>query len=432
MRGSMPNNKGLESLKAELNTVEQRLRELEHQKVAEQTDSLKKSHEDLAAKVNELKGSVGNVGLVFSGVSLVLALVAFVGIFDVLKYRNVEDARANAHAVLTVLFEDKLASTIDRVSFVDRKDDRHEYKIEQLIEMRDQLRSLGVTGDKFEARSELAWAVKLVADDKPDEALGKLEQVRKKTESTDRFVNARAYTMQAMIRVRKNYPKCDPSLKDMAERAIKKDNEVAAAFNILGLCSTVEAENHLSLKEGAVPTDDAVRKGTRAMRDAQNYNELSFTLNPTAWAKSRYLNNRVWESAKFILAALGNDDLIGKYLSGIGYGNIEEYFKDSFDQLDFCELISPRQTTWWETRAELYGLQNAYYEGKYEVELARDALENQRGQVLLMIGKRHFSDRYTDEALRSFQENPFLRKLRGDPEILRLIKESAKMLPHNP
>lgn len=423
----MPNNKNLDSLRADVKALDDRLGALELQHLDARAEALQKSHDDLAVKLSEVKGTLSNVSLVFSGVSVVVALLGVVGVVNVFSYRKFEAARTNAHDILVVLFQDKIADTIDHISFADPSDKQHRYKITELIRMQEHLGKLEIDGDKFKDRSDLADAIfKLVIEDKSDEALAMLEDLRTRTELRDPFVYARASTLKAIALVRRSLD-CEPgSVKTLVEEAIRQDSEVAAAFNILGLCLSNEAEEEAG-RSARSRSAEGWRGASKKMQDAVRYYDLSFALKPTAWAMSKSLNNKVWGASYFFYAAIDDVSLIDQHLSATEYKDMDGFVADSVKQLALSKLLSPTQAGWWETGAELRGLQHAYYVKRNDGRAA-EALRAAREELIYAIKEKClYCTRDRERAVSDFKKTGLLKEFHADVEILTLIEKTALM-----
>lgn len=419
----MPTNKSLDSFREQLAMIEGKLKAMELQEPSTQIEGLQKSYAELAGKMSEIKGSINVVGIVFGVIAFIFTVLGIIGGHNIIKFQKYEAARTNASDILVVLFQDKIADAIDRVSFFDPIDKQQSRKIEEVTEMQKQLTDFGVTSVRFQVRSELAETIKLVVGDKREEALSKLRGLSKKTEATDPFVFARASTLEAILNVRANYPKCNSTTKKLLEDAINKDSEVAAAFNILGVCLTNEAQGLLASK-----SEEEWLKGSETMQRAIGYYDLSFSLNPTSWALSKFLNNKVWGNAVFLEAALNKDYVIKRYLNSSGYSDMDHFLTESLKHLSLCKLLVPNEGIWWETEAELWGLQYLYFKNRNDESGKAQALKNQREQFkYAIVEKCLFCLRNKDEALSHFTSDTLLRNLHADKEIIELLSINTKV-----
>ena len=407
------------SLKPELNLVEERIQSSELQALSSRVEKLQTSHNDLAAKLSELKGGIKVVGLLFAVISLIFAVLSGLAGYNIYKYQKFEAVRSQELEFFVDLFQKALGETIDRVSFVNPVD-KQSYRVKELIDIQERIKNQGVSSDRLSARSDLADATILVIEQKNQEASIKLDMIRKRTVHSDPFVYARALTLQAVMLVRPTRDCTNPEVKKLVTDAVKQDNELASAYNILGLCLTDEA-----VQMAKSPSEENWLSAARTMQDGLKYYDLSFALKPTAWALSKSLNNKVWGNLVFFESALGNDLRVKQILAMTNYGDFDHFVTDSLAQLKLSKTLSPNQAVWWETEAELQGLRNAYYQDT-DKSIAEAALVAMKKEYRDAIGNGLFADkRDANEALEYFKSDTLLRKIHHDPEILELIKKSA-------
>ena len=407
------------SLKPELNLVEERIQSWELQALSSRVEKLQTSHKDLAAKLSELKGGITVVGLVFAVISLIFAVLSGLAGYNIYKYQKFEAVRSGELEFFVDQFQKALEESIDRVSFVNPVD-KQNYRVKELTDIQKRVNDLGFTSDRLTDRSNLADATISVIEQKNQEASLKLEIIKKRTVYTDPFVYSRALTLQAVMLVRPTRDCTNPAIKPLVVEAVERDNELASAYNILGLCLTYEA-----VQMAKSPSEENWVSAARTMQDGLKFYDLSFALKPTAWALSKSLNNKVWGNLVFFESALGNDIRMKQILAMTNYRDFDHFVVDSLAQLKLCKTLSPNQAVWWETEAELQGLQSLYFKGK-DKDLEEAAVVATKKEYRVAISNGLFADkRDPQEALEYFKSDTLLRKIHHDPEILELIKKSA-------
>jgi tetratricopeptide (TPR) repeat protein len=397
----------------ELTQIRERLIALEEEgQLQKQIDKLQVSNENITGKLNKLEGITAVIGLVF-------AVLSGLAGYKIYQYDLVQ----TSHEPLIQLFENEIGGTIDRVSFLDPIDKQQTYRIEKLKGMRVQLESLGLKDEKFMFRAGLVDAIAAVIANDTQKANAKLVELAQQSTGKDSFIEARAYTLRAINLIRDTPGRtcANPEVRTLAADAIKIDSQVASAYNILGLCFTNDA---ISKVESTLEAD-LIESGSH-MQKAIQYYDFSYSLNPTNWGRSKSLNNKVWGSSTFFLNALGNDVLVNRFLTISNYRNMEEFLAASINQMEFCKELSPNHSAWWETQAEVLGLQYTYLMKIDKKKEAEETAKLEKEQYREAIRKGLFKNVPLNKAMKGFTSDKLLsEKLRGDEEIIKFIREAS-------
>src|SRR5215813_2248554 len=157
------------SLKPELNLVEERIQSSELQTLSSRVERLQTSHTDLVAKASELKGGITVVGLVFTLISLIFAILSGLAGYNIYKVQQFDGGRAEQLEFFVDSFQKELEATIDRVSFVNPVD-KQSYRVQELTDIQKRINELGITSERLTVRSVLADATILVIEQKYQEA----------------------------------------------------------------------------------------------------------------------------------------------------------------------------------------------------------------------------------------------------------------------
>lgn len=421
----MPTAKELEFIKTEIDEIEIRLKNLEEREDPNaELEKLHTKQEKFSKKLNGLTAAPLLLTILLVILNLYVGFRWFQAEKSLETIQKAADiSKKMAQEPWLGLFEEKIKQTLDRVSFFEPADAQHTSRLEKLKKMKSELSELGLTDEAFNFRAQLVDVIDTVVQgdkQKTDQALDAL--ARSTTDGKDNFVNARVLTLQAIALVRAHPDRrcLNPEAKSLVEEAIEKDREISAAYNILASCiaaQTIEKVKKPDERDPAIAQE---------MQKAINYFELSYSLSPTNWSRSRTMNNKVYNSSLFLLHTLGKDDIRNKYLLINGHKDINEFFIDSINQMEFCKKLSPNLTVWRETQAELYGLQYRYFQNVNH-EKAKDALQKEREQYLEAIGLGLFKRRSYETAMVEFKGDELLSDvLKNDPEIERAIRNSLR------
>ena len=415
----------LEAVQAEVKTLGDKLDAFEREVTDSRVEKLQQAQDALTVKVSELAGGAKAINLVLSVIAIVFALLSVMSGYNIYQYGQFEAIRGEAYEVLVASFEDKLADTIDRISFIDPTNEQV-YKFAELSRMQKHLQRTGVVSARFQARSDLTDAVELlIIYNKPDEALSKLRSIKLQTTSTDRFVEARVLTLEALILVRPNR-KCDnPDAAIQVEDALDKDGGVGAAYNIKGLCLTDEAQKTAR----DAKSEDDFKNGAALLQKGMSYYDLAYTLKPTDLTMARRLNNKV-SAYLFFFNEVFNGKVkvdVDRVLDDTSYHDFKAFVRESLRELELSQQLIPEQSAYWETEAELHFLEHMYYTSKSQPEEADKALKKEREKFKEAIKKGLYRKMASfDDAINDLKKNdPLLNNLAGDAEILDLIKATV-------
>ncbi|HEX7312937.1 MAG TPA: hypothetical protein VF297_03405 [Pyrinomonadaceae bacterium] len=332
-------------------------RRLESAHIAK-TDELQKTNHKLAVHLSSLQGVAAVLFAVLSGI-----VIYYVDRYHTEVKRGREYAesyvkfdavRAEAYDVQLGMLQDKMGDTLDRISlFAPTEEDRT--MVTEVDALRQKLRRMGVESERFDALSELTNALQLIVNEgKAKEAKARLDE-KALTVSSDRFVASRALVLQAMTLVQPSQHCVDTAgTITLVSSAIRKDSGVAAAFNLLGVCQAEEARVLIDTEP------ESWRRAGALFSAALRNNELAYQLKPTQWSRARLLNNRVWETSVFLLAALTRNRL-EEALPWTGFKTVQEFIERSARDLEECQMFEQRLPTYLETLAELHGLECAFY-----------------------------------------------------------------------
>jgi len=416
-------NAGLKSLEEKVVKLEVKLGSLENQCFGNEIEGLKKANHELALKLSNLKGKAALIGLAFGALTTLLSIIAIdntrVALKNIHEYEKFEVARDGAYDVLLETYQNKLADTIDRIS-LNEPSTEDQARVNKLSEMQRTFSDLGVTSEKFKSLSGLTNALKkmVIENKKEKEASDDLNKGSLPTNS-DNFVAARALTLKAMALVLPTRQCSWPEgTKPLVEEALKKDSGVAAAFNLLGMCLTKEAEQLIEKPQGW-------EKGNQIMQDARMNYHLAYDIKPTTGTKLKLLNNKVWADTVFLHAALGQKKLT-ESLPRTGYETFDKFFAGSLKDLVVCQDISREQAVYWETEAELYGLRYAYFkEYDHDDTEASKALAKMRESfakaINLNLYKRLKGE--PEVAISDLRTDKLLQPIWYDERILQLIRD---------
>jgi hypothetical protein len=422
----MLTRKNLDVLKDDVQALGDRLGTLERQETVGQIKQLQDAQRDLTLKVSELTGATRVINLAFTVMAIVFAVLGALSGYSFLQYRQFEAVREGADDILVSSFEHKLADTIDRVSFIDPSDEQ-EYKLLELTGMQEQLRKADISSPRFQSRSDLTDAVRLIIDYKKDEAMAKLGDIKSRTTNVDPFVEARVLTLEAMVLVRPERSCQNPDVETKVGKALDKDSGVGAAYNILGICLTEKANQIIRAKPGPDRAEAAktLRDGLNVLRDGLSYYELAYALKPTNLNKARLLNNKVSAYLTFLEAGLKRG-VFEEILPATEYRDFPTFVNDSLRDVALSQRLMPKQAAYWETEAELYGLVNVYHESKNDSGAAGDALAKAKQTFKEALDRGLLRKMANfDEAMNYLRADTLLEKVWSDRDIQESIKKAV-------
>jgi hypothetical protein len=392
------------------------------------TEELQKANHKLAVRLGMLQGIAAVLVAVSSGVA-----VHYINQYQTEVDRNneivaqqpqVEVMQVEAYEVLIGMLQDKLGDTLDRISlFAPREEDKT--MVMEVDELRQRLGRRDIESEKFDALSELINALKLIVNEGKGKEASALLDKKALTINKDRFVASRALVLQAMTLIQVNRQCDDPERTiGLVERAIQKDSGGIAAFNLLGVC-LAEESRALMYKQ-----PEYWQRSGETIHAALRNSEFAYQFKPTQWSRARFLNNKVWETSEYLLAALTQNKL-NESLPWTGYKTLDEFFDQSVKDMEECQLLDPRQSSYLETLAELHGLECAFYRSPYHKD-GRKAEEAYKKMIQALTGAinkgllRKINE--PDEAEKYFSGDDLLAPLFADPENPRTLEPRIKAL----
>lgn len=403
----------------EQTSTERGMRPLKFHRLSTRMDQLRDSHNDLANQVSELKGSAMVIGLVFLAISIVFAVLSGLAGYKIYVLEEREATLHGYHDQLVDQFQQKLEQIINRLIFVNPADKQH-FMLQELAKMMEGLNRFNINSEEFDNRRALAVATMMVIDNNDAEALKALELLKKRTAHTDPFVFARASALHAILLVRPTRTCENPAIKPLLEEAVKRDPGLAAAYNLLGLCLTEEA-----VAIAKSQSDEDWPNALKAIQEAFVYYDLSFALQPSPWARSKSLNNKVWSTLVLFESVLENENRIAQFLALNKHADFEQFANDSLDRLALCSRLSANPV-WSETEAELHGLRSAYYTRTNQPVAAAAAVVQMKKAYGRAISDGLYSTRRRrEEAIDYFKSDTLLKTLHNDREILQAIEKSV-------
>jgi hypothetical protein len=346
----------------DVKTLKDRLDELERRGYGKRIAEVRRANRELErahrVKSEELQRANHKLdvrlGVLQKIAAVLLAVLSGVAVYYASQYReSVEQTRKPYDIMLDVL-QDKLGKTLDQVSLLAPTDEA-KAMVDEVDGLVQKFSRMDVESEKFEALSELTNALKLIVNEgKGKEASAQIDK-KALAVNKDRFVASRALVLQAMTLVQPTQQCNEPErTMELLSGAIQRDSRVAAAYNLLGVCLAEESKN-LMYKQ-----PEQWQRAGEAIQAALRNNELAYQLMPTPWSRNRLLNNRVWETSEFLLAALSQNRL-NESLPSTGHKTMEEFFDRAVKDLEECNQYDRGQPAYMETLAELHGLECAFY-----------------------------------------------------------------------
>lgn len=429
---------GDKNLKGEVKVLTGRLEALEQQDLSKKIERLKhelerghrdtieelrKSNHSLALKLNRLQTIAAVLFVMLSGIA----------VYYIDQYHKSLENRPEVHEVLIDVFQNRLGDTLDRISLLDPSDE-DKAMVNEVDEMQDHLKTyIGDKNRKFTALSTLTRALKLIVNERnAPEASALLNKDMLPTNS-NRFIASRALLLQAAARFQpSSFCRETEPILDLVNKAIQMDRGVVAAFNLRGICQSQESETLLKMPN---QWEAGVKKIHAALLD----NKLAYEFKPSQWAKTRFLNNKVWNSMNVISAVVPlSRENLDEVLLRIGesygeYKSAEDFFFKSLKEIEECHSLSYGQPTYHETEAELHALECSYYrDQKYRDDSKAAAAHEKMINALKiaiskdLLKKKNLSD--AGKAARYFQADGLLRPLFADPKDHRTIDPEIKDL----
>lgn len=395
----------------------------EEREARKRIEKLQESNESFSKDVAFLKGVVSVMGLF-------VAIITIIGATNYYKYMEFVRAEKDSQEPLVFLFDDKIANTIDEMSFIDPKDSQHQKRMDELNDFKEQLNKLVIPNPKLAGRKKLVEALEFMINNKTEDTYQKLqtqltEIIEQSDKDNDTFVASKAYTLLALNQIRQNNRKCgvggivNDGIVKTIQKAIEKDRRTGAAYNLLGLCQRDKALEQIK-------DTNKFNEAAREMRSAINYYRFAATLNPTNWTRCRAVNNSIYGSTTFLQTILKDDSLVSSYLSGTREkNNLDQFFTESLNDLEFCIELNPEHFVFLESKAQIYGLMCLYDSSRNIKQDERPALVAElKTAYLAAIDKGLFKNKNLKEALATIENDALLGEINKDPDVEIHIKQN--------
>lgn len=373
----------------------------------------------LADQIRKLEDKLTFLQGALSVLGIVVTIVGGLGVWRMYEYSKFEAARDEVYASLVSQFREQTSSAINKLTVTEGSDDQ-KTRIAALATLHESLVKLKITNKDFSNTGELVTALKrLVIENKELEARTIVADLANNA-NTDPFIKARAIALRELILIAAN--RNDPPANSRKEllKAIDLDGTVALAFNGLGIVSTADAKQRLSVGN----LDEAMK----LMDDAETQYGMAAELDASALGTYKAVNNRIWSLivlSKWCLERGPKErSRLDEYLRGKGYESVEVFFTRARAELLRYESLAPDLPVALETTAQISFVRSLYIRSRGDIRQADLIIRDGHQTFLKAIGRglyRRVSNKET--AKNQFDGDPLHSAITRDPPYAALKQQ---------
>jgi len=430
---------GKNTLKDEVKALQTRLEALEHSEFDKQIVELKgadqridRAHQDAMDKMQKANHKLALRLSRLQGIAItLLAVLSGIALYYFSLYQSETKNRPVYDDVLVDMFQNRLDHAINRISLLNPRDEDRRM-IRELNETRDQWEKVVGGNKRFVDLSELTQVLRQLVIERKAEDARNLLLSKMLTSNSNDFVMSRALLMQAFsLHTDGLCTDPDPTL-DLIKKALDRDSGIVAAINLRGICLAQKSGDLLAQgREALEKKPEWWVEGVNDMKNSLLDNQFAYEFNPSQPGKIRYLNNKVFNSAVFLAAAVKlSDQRISEALKQLGeYEDIEAFYKNALREMTECYLLAQDRGAYLETEAELHALRLVYYTAKADNERAAKAREMMIAKLTEAINNNLLSTRgknTVEDGMKYFTDDPLLKPLFVDPENYGTIDPKIK------
>lgn len=412
-----------QQVETHIKDVNDRLAAIEQQRsIDEKIEKTNDYVRELSVKFSRLEGASGVVAIIF-------VVVSGLGLWKIYQYQEFVAAREEVYELLVSQIREQTSDAINKLSVTGRTQEDKD-RINDLVQLQRRLLDLDVNSNSFIAIRELILALEhFIVDGNKNDADKILKSLETRYRRDD-FVLSRVLTLRASIEISRDRNKFSQEVKNNLLTAIRIDSTVGLAYNNLGILSSNAARQKLIVQN----LTDAID----LMKEADIYYSTAANLNPSALGAFKYINNKTWSNLLLFKEYLDHSkgspsdkQDLDELLSYFRNDNVEEFFKNSLDQIEGYQKLSPELINVsyaMETIAQLLCVQAQYVHSQGNTIDAYELLLKAVEQFESAIDKGLYLHVDTfGKAIEQFDDDPLHTLIKGDDKYKEPIHRKIKV-----